>query len=296
MMKDDKSNQEDKKPKGVIFKEAREAKKFSLREVQEATKIPLDVLRSIEEGYTVRTVSAFYLKGFMKMYARYLGVDVYEVVDDYHEEKLPEPSKKDNSSEKVPLNFENLFSRQRQRQMVTVVLTVGMLLGVVRIIGCIRQKAYHSSGKRKAVRSKKIRKRVNRAKEKKALSRKKKVALKLSPRAKKKVVVPKTVKAAPPKPLPPAVVQPARWKITVTVKAKRKAWMQVRADSDVVFQSTLKQGTSETWHADKEIEISGKNIYYLEFEINGKALGSLGRVDRNTRRVIITKNGLIVKK
>ena len=42
--------------KGQILKKAREAKGLGLDVVHEATKIPMDVLRAIEEGYTVRTL------------------------------------------------------------------------------------------------------------------------------------------------------------------------------------------------------------------------------------------------
>ena len=68
--------------KGVILKEARESRRISLETVHEATKIPMDALRAIEEGYTVRSLSSFYYKGFIKMYAQYLGVDAREVIEE----------------------------------------------------------------------------------------------------------------------------------------------------------------------------------------------------------------------
>src|SRR3989338_8287361 len=76
-------------PSGVILKTARQEKGLSLESVYEATKIPLDVLRAIEEGYTVHTLSPFYYRGFLKIYAQYLDVDISKVIEDYKSEQLP---------------------------------------------------------------------------------------------------------------------------------------------------------------------------------------------------------------
>ena len=84
-------------------------------------------------------------------------------------------------------------------------------------------------------------------------------------------------------------------KIELLVRVKKKGWLQVKVDGILVFQSTIKAGATETWHADKSIEISGKNIHNLEYVLNGKVLGGLSRPDRSARRVEITKNGLSIK-
>lgn len=293
------SEEENKKSQGIILKESREAQKFSLEEVHESTKIPLDVLRSMEEGYTVRNISAFYLKGFMKMYAKHLGIDVREVLADYHEEKLPE-----HKGEKVQLmapmsGLGNFFTQQRQRQMITVVLIMSGLWGAVRIIGCVRQKVYNAPGERKigAGRASRPAGKLSRAEEKKRLARKRVLissGRKTSSAKEKKNNVPQAIASSAAGGA--ASEGSVKGQVTVTVKARKTAWLQVRTDGNIVFQSTLKQGVSETWHANKAVELSGKNIYYLDFEINGKILGNLGRADRNVRRVTVTKRGLTVRR
>ncbi|HQL41483.1 MAG TPA: helix-turn-helix domain-containing protein, partial [Candidatus Omnitrophota bacterium] len=57
----------DRAQKGLILKQAREAKGISLEAVQDATKIPLDSLKAIEEGYRVRTMTDFYYRAFVKL-------------------------------------------------------------------------------------------------------------------------------------------------------------------------------------------------------------------------------------
>ena len=62
----------------------------------------------------------------------------------------------------------------------------------------------------------------------------------------------------------------------MTVKANKSGWLQVKVDGNLVFQSILDKGVSETWQADREIEISGKNIHNLDYEVNGDTLGAPG--------------------
>src|SRR3989338_3955267 len=102
--------------KGLLLKQVRESKGISLGAVHEATKIPLDSLRAIEEGYKVRTLSPFYLKGFLKMYASYLEVDIKEVVDDYRPEKLPQHEKIIVEKADVLEKLNKIFTKERKRQ------------------------------------------------------------------------------------------------------------------------------------------------------------------------------------
>ncbi|MBI5415197.1 MAG: DUF4115 domain-containing protein [Candidatus Omnitrophica bacterium] len=82
--------------------------------------------------------------------------------------------------------------------------------------------------------------------------------------------------------------------IILTVRARKDSWLRVEADGVVVFQSSLVYGKSESWIASEKIEISGKNMQQLEFELNGKLLGALSRRDRNAKKVVITREGLSV--
>ena len=101
--------------------------------------------------------------------------------------------------------------------------------------------------------------------------------------------------AAAPAPIAESDSTPRSDKIRLTIKPRKKVWLQAKVDGNIIFQSTLKEGIPESWEADKEIELSGKDIHYLDFELNGKIM-DLGRVDSSTRRVVITPQGLTVKK
>ena len=80
----------------------------------------------------------------------------------------------------------------------------------------------------------------------------------------------------------------------LTVRAKKDTWLRVESDGVTVFQSALNRGKSETWLAHDKIEISGKNMQQLEFELNGKLIGALSRRDDKAKKIMITREGLSV--
>jgi hypothetical protein len=52
----------------------------------------------------------------------------------------------------------------------------------------------------------------------------------------------------------------------------------------------------ESWSAEDRIELSGRDIEQLDMEVNGKHIGSLAGGERKIKRVLITREGLTVKK
>lgn len=292
---------------GATLKKARESQGLSLEIVHEATKIPLDALRAIEEGYQVRTLSPFYYKGFVKMYANYLNVDLAQITDDFKPETLPKHVAPMADEFELPRWVGQVFTRQRKQQLVII---AGFLL-VVMIL--VKFAALAKSWKPAVPKPMEVEAPAAVAPVKKEV---KKVAeikrTGVVPEA-PKIVAPKitpgkppateakvqTVPAVPaPKPVKPEVVAPpvvVQKNVILTVRANQNSWLRVKTDGSIVFQSTLRTGAVETWAADEEIEISGRNINQLEFELNGKMIGTLGRKDRNASKVVITASGLAVK-
>ena len=76
--------------KGARLKSIRLAKGISIEDASKKTKIHLNILKSIEEG-SIGNLNPVYLKGFLKIYCKFLGVDPREFIPDYkepHEQKL----------------------------------------------------------------------------------------------------------------------------------------------------------------------------------------------------------------
>lgn len=277
-----------KKTAGELLKETRESKGVSLRTVHEITKIPMDVLKAIEEGYSVRTMSPFYLKGFIKMYAEYLEIDPAKVLEKPARvlQKAVKPSKpkitqiqeKTYKAFDDDFEFHHLISKERQRQIIKIIGALIVLFIVVKMIGCF----IPSKGGEKAdvlmtvpvespeeIAEKKIVKPIESSQEEKVFEAAKE-----------------------------AVAQEKKQDISdgveLTVTALKGGWLQVKVDGNVVTQGSLKAGAKESWKAKKEIIISGRIVNSLEYILNGELIEpSIGQV--NTRRAYITKKGIKFK-
>lgn len=279
-------------PIGQRLKLAREEKGMSLELVHEATKVPLDALRAIEEGYTVRTMSPFYYKGFVKIYGEYLGVEVDDVVQKQEEAPVGEKLAQEYRQFFLRDLLSNMFTPRRIKQVAVILgLLVGFFLLFKIITAVFKGKdAVEPTDTVVNVQSPpkvKLNPQVNPQVKVEAPASQPRVAE--QPQA-RPATRPATAPAPTPQPRTPTVTKD----VTLTVRAKKESWLRVMADGQIVFQSTLETGEVETWLADKKIEIAGKNISQLEFELNGKLIGPLGRKDRNAKRIVITKDGLEV--
>lgn len=299
------------------MKATREAKGISLETVHEATKIPMDALKAIEEGYTVRRISSFYLKGFMKMYAEYLSVNVKDISPDTAQGKKQcvRPAASLSAEFDLEQWMAKTFTRRRKQQIVVVVGILLCFFIFFKIITFFTHKGPAPAKAKKAkvdpvaVRPKAVDIKAAKAKDVKA-EKEDVIALEnirmgeIVKIGKPLVKTPQTHEAAKEVPAqtaavvpqPAAAAQADQKKITLTARAKKDSWLRVKSDGAVVFQSTLSKGSVETWLARERIEISGKNINQLEFELNGKLIGALARRDFGAKNIIVTKDGLSVGK
>ena len=308
--------------KGAILKKARQDKGITLEIVHEHTKIPLDALRALEEGYTIRTLSPFYQKGFLKIYAQYLECDLKEILADFKPKETISSSSSILSSSKVlpkkPIKLQPEFSINERFQEIFTrkrVMVAGKILGSILVIffafkaiGFVVNKI-STRTPRKAVVKEKTQSKSKSKKEKPS----KDIAWESSPAAATQEL-PETLaepvaqpdhstQPVPPETAPAVVVaSPTEAaaesvkNVSLSVRPKKNSWLQVKSDGTIVFEAILKKGVSETWTADHDIELVGKNISELEFEVNGKMVGVLSRDERRAKKVFVTKNGLSVKK
>jgi len=222
-----------------------------------------------------------------------LNIDAAQVIADYKQEELPEHIEQDIEDFEMPKWITNIFTRQRKQQMV---IAAGILLALfllIKIIGFLSFREPKPAVKKEVIKIEAIKKEI-----KKVVQEPRKEIRQKPPKIVAPKEAPKVVAPIVPKPIKPVVSKPpvvVQKDVNLTVRANQNSWLRVKIDGIVVFQSTLRVGAVETWHADNEIEISGRNINRLEFELNGKMIGTLGRKDRNAKKVVITKRGLSVK-
>lgn len=283
-----------------MLKQARLAKGLSLESIHAATKIPMDILRAIEEGYTVRTLTTFYYRGFVKIYAKYLNIDLATVLDD-KVDKPTESSKPIRLTLSRPMHFRGNPAITRRIVQAAFILFVFFLLTK----SCIFLKQKLKSSKDKGIiplsEIQKVRAKQQEATQtasQKMAEHVEKMEREVKSEVMAKMKVEETVPTQATGGSVPAEKQGPRptKNITLTVKASRNSWLRVLADNEVIFQGTLTKGGVETWVARDNLEISGKNLNLLEFEFNGKFIGPLGKENRQVKKVAFTKDGLSIQK
>jgi cytoskeletal protein RodZ len=315
---------------GQVLKSEREKRAMTLEVVHEATKIPLDSLRAIEEGYKIRTLTTFYYKSFVKIYAQYLGLNAAEILamvpggqaapKKAVVEETPKPSKISPKPVKGSAPKElNLFAGPAKEGVSKkafliaggIIAAVIVLLLVSVVIGNVR--------KHFAVQSA-----LNATKKKTAVKTVKPKTTPVKTVEAPKTAVPSTALTSAPATAPvvrtPEAVKPVKTasasvertaekvapeaapavkavkKASLTVRAPITVWLKVRVDGSTVYQGSLKKGNFETWSGSKRVEVSGKGITQLELEVNGKSIGKLGRPDTNAKKIIVTPEGMSVEK
>jgi len=68
---------------GENLREARHNRKVSLEDASRATRIKIEILEQLEADEFDRLAAPTYTKGFLKLYAEYLGLDGHSVVEAY---------------------------------------------------------------------------------------------------------------------------------------------------------------------------------------------------------------------
>ncbi len=80
---------------GSYLQWERQKKQLSIEEVAKSTRVPIDVLQAIEAGNQSSMPAPVFVKGFLKIYADFLGLDQLDVLERYRTEwdtTTPEPS------------------------------------------------------------------------------------------------------------------------------------------------------------------------------------------------------------
>lgn len=117
-------------PVGLQLKQAREQKGLSDSDVAEAQHLRPAVIQAIEAGEYGQVDSELFLKGYVRAYARQVGLDDNKIIADLDRELEPLRQRREQEFEANPLvDIER--RRRRKRRLAKVVL----LLGVAALVG-----------------------------------------------------------------------------------------------------------------------------------------------------------------
>lgn len=250
-------------PIGARLKKLRLEKGISLEEVQRKTKIHLNILKDIEED-ALLNFNSVYIKGFLKIYCKFLNVDHKDYLSDYQPPQTPIYLARTVDS--PPALWQRIslkpFMSKLKNIKIKKALT-GLLIFLIII-------ALFNIGKG-------ISSRPSRKHDKAVLT-----ARTAEDKKEGKVQAAKSYDAA------------AIKEIRLSIFAMEDCFINLKSDGHAVFRGILAKGRSETWQAKDRIEFSLGNAGVAELEVNGKRISSLGRRGEAVKNISITREGLSI--
>lgn len=271
------------KPISVLLKEARRNKGVTLDEAYGATKIHPKILHALEEGTTLQ-LSGVYVKSYIKIYAKYLGISQKELDRYFGSASLKEKEEKKTGADilfKVNKNrIQHLlklspvlgpspvFKIKNLKNIAIIFVFILLSLIFIRYVFRISKSDSVKSSKNTKAAAGTIRDVLSKTK---TIEPKRKEA--------KKESIPNVEDS-----------------VKLTIFAEENTWMQVKKDGNVVFKGMLKKSNSETWQAKDKIELQVNNAGTVRLEFNNKILPRIGRKGQSLKSVLFTKEGFSIKR
>jgi transcriptional regulator with XRE-family HTH domain len=232
---------------GNSLKEARAARKLSLEEVEEETKIRRKYLQALEnEQYDVLP-GKVYAKAFLKNYARFLNLDIEEIMAAYDQASAKETQPE---QENINLRLEQPEKNRNQKPrywlyLATVVVVLGLAISVY----------YTARGM--------------------GLNNPAREDYKTGEQA----LIPAGDQSNPSIGQQPPVQTPtnnqAGVKLTLSV-TKNTCWMRVVVDGTPAFQGEVPAGQTKEYTGTGKISFTLGNAGVVQVQLNGQNLGFLG--------------------
>jgi len=248
---------------GQVLKEARQKKGLTPDEIYKATRIQPHVVALLEQGRADEVLSRIYILSFLKKYAFFLDLDGSALAAEYKQIYTSEEKQVFGLNEESPA-----VSAETQKWMTFAIVTGIALLSIFFILFLgVRLRA----------------------------ARPARVSSKLKPAASPKAKAPKT---KPPKTKSPKTKAlfpiPNKKPIDLTLEGTGDVWMKVTKDGKKVFEGTLRKNEKKKISAKKKIELWVGRAEALEFTINGRLIGKVGK--GNIKNIRITRRGLDIGK
>ena len=237
---------------GEIIRSEREKKGLSIKDAEHATSIRALYLTAIEEGNYKIAPGEVYLKGFIRNYANYLGLDGTKMVDLYRQSQMDTEvaSVKTNTkaSEKPPnKTVDSAESEQASTTGISGKWLVALLITV-----CIAGGAWFFLSDRGTTDN----------------------PVPAPPSEVKQV--PPPIPALPPAPPTAPSVSPQSKPVVVMAKFTDECWALITADGKEIYEGIPKIGESFTWEAQKDIVVKLGNAGAVDLVYNGQPVGKLG--------------------
>jgi cytoskeleton protein RodZ len=296
---------------GHILREARENKGLTLAEVQEKTRINSRFLAALEEGDYSRLPTPVHVRGFLRNYARFLGLDPLPLVERYErvmeqetavlppdngQQQMPEPLVPPRQDQPffTPVNYEVDDGRapRNSEPFLRLVIILALVAALVLAGSNIVPRLLNSNN------SEALNEGINQVIQN--------MADQVGPTAEATAVPEVTADAENPiistsrnntedavatAPVPTRPILPAMETIQLKLEITERTWMEVTIDGDVVFSGIAREGDPPyEFEAQEEAIVNTGNAVAVVVTINDIPWGRMGERGENKEEVWRTTN------
>jgi cytoskeleton protein RodZ len=225
---------------GERFRAAREQRGLTLSEVAEHIRIRSVYLSAIEEEHWSAIGAPVYIRGFIRTYARYLGLDPEEAVSEFNAAAGSEPAAAGPSRSSGPI-----ISDYREPRSLTPLLWVSGIIALA-LVGFVIYLYFTPPRGGQAV------------------------ATNMGA-----ATNPASTAAASATPAPSPTASGLPQTRTLAIHLSAPSWLRVTVDGSVSIEGTFPAGTTKTFHGKSALVRVG-NAGGVDITVDGKPVGKLG--------------------
>lgn len=267
---------------GARLKREREKKGVTLDDISVTTKIGTRMLRALEDEHFDQLPGGIFNKGFVRAYARHLGMDEEQAIADYLVASGETPAAPKPGAEPTEVRIREVKTEPSAEESAGLpwgILAIALLLVAFGFAawGFYTREKHDENANSPEPAKQAVVAPVSTA-----------AASTEAPSASNPSPAPADAKASAPPPESAPVTTsavpdqtsttstPAVAKFRVLIKVKQDSWISIKADGKDILQTTLTAPTDKIVEAQKEIQIRAGSVGALEFFFNGRKLPGQG--------------------
>lgn len=286
---------------GDLLRETREQKNLSLEDAEKGTNIRKLYIKAIEDGNYDKLPGEVFLKGFMKTYAKFLGLDGQKIIEQYKAEKsgvklLPNSDEKtieaeqSQPEEKTTVEADLKKEEKVEKQPEKTTVNKPATKPVPNIDNFNESKKYletkNSSGSKKNVFIiviiiiliivGAVAFLSNQGSDSQPAADTQQTTEQTQPQQQQ---------AQQPAPAPAPVSGS-----DVSATFSQDCWTEVKVDGNTVLSETVKAGSSLNWKGNNQVEVTVGNAGAVDITFNGQPQGKMGDVGAVVTKAFVAPN------
>lgn len=263
---------------GERLRRERELRGIKLEEIAESTKVAVRYLRALEQEDLEKLPGGIFSKGFVRAYARYLGIDEEEAISDFvrlageAEAGLPQPPPPPEKPQ-----IETRYSRWWLVLAVLALIAVGVYYG------------------RKSPRITAWKARITHSQPQPELPPAQPPQVAAAAAGNQAAAASGSTPANPPPPVPAAATQAATeepaGRVVIELRTTHPAWVQWSVDDAPPQEATFAANEQKRLAGNSKVRLKVGDAGAVELTYNGKTIAPLGN-DKQVKTVTFTAEGM----